>query len=58
MEFYYHGDHLTDPSNIGKNYATEEITQMLEDLEDHSHSSIQKIDPLDLVPEKMQDVEG
>jgi hypothetical protein len=26
MEFYYHGDHLRDPSSIGKNYLTEEIT--------------------------------
>jgi hypothetical protein len=56
MEFYYHGDHLRDPSSIGKNYLTEEITQMLEDLEDHSMSSISEIDPLGLVPEKIQNV--
>lgn len=56
MEFYYHGDHLTDPSGIGKSYGVEEVTQMLEDLEDHSVMDRQQMDPLELVPERINDV--
>jgi hypothetical protein len=43
-EFYYPGEHLTDPAGIGKSYTTEEITRMLEDIEDYSVASRQDFD--------------
>lgn len=36
MEFYYEGEHETDPLGIGKNYDVEDITQMMKDMEEHS----------------------
>ena len=37
MEFYYPGQHLEDPLNIGKNYQHEDISMMLADLEEFSY---------------------
>jgi hypothetical protein len=36
MEFYYAGDHIVDPLGIGKKYTSEDITQMLNDMEEFS----------------------
>jgi hypothetical protein len=32
MEYYFAGEHLSDPFNIGKDYQVNEITQMLDDI--------------------------
>jgi hypothetical protein len=37
MEFYYPGSHLEDPLGIGKSYQHEDISMMLEDLEEFSY---------------------
>ena len=36
MEFFFAGEHLKDPADMGKSYSTQEITRMLEDIEQHS----------------------
>jgi len=38
MEFYYAGEHQGDPLGIGKEYDVEDISQMLEDMEEFSHT--------------------
>ena len=36
MEFYYAGEHNSDPLGTGANYVPEDITQMMGDIEKHS----------------------
>lgn len=58
MEFFYEGDHLRDPMNMGKNYDTEDISQMLVDLEDYSLGSKMDYDTKNIIYEGIQSIEG
>lgn len=58
MEFYYPSEHIADPLGIGKNYKVEEISQMLEDLEEFSILRDQNKDKQDILSEKITTVDG
>lgn len=58
MEFYYPSEHIADPLGIGKNYKVEEISQMLEDLEEFSIMRDQNKDKQDILSEKLIDGEN
>lgn len=44
MEYFYEGEHLTDPLGLGKNYEVEDITMMMGDLEEFSSSHGKELD--------------
>ena len=44
FEFYFAGEHLTDPLGLNSNYQTKDISRMLVDLEDHSTTSKPTLD--------------
>ena len=54
MEFYYPGQHLEDPLEIGKNYQHEDISMMLADLEEFSYVRDQESDRNRIVTEGLQ----
>ena len=57
MEFYHPGQHIEDPIGIGRKYKTEDITRMLEDLEDYSTKSNSSIDKKNVLFESLKTIE-
>ena len=57
MEYYFAGEHLKDPMNMGKNYGVEDITQMLSDLEDYSTKSSRPLDQNKILSEEVRGLE-
>lgn len=58
MEFYYPSEHIADPMGIGKNYKVNEISKMLEDLEEFSIMRDQSKDKQGIITEKIIDSEN
>ena len=57
MEFYHPGQHIEDPIGTGRKYKTEDITQMLEDLEDYSTKPNSSIDKKNVLFENLKKIE-
>lgn len=53
MEFYYPGQHLTNPIAGKESYKVEDITRMMEDLEEHSILRNQSLDSKEILTEKI-----
>ena len=53
MEYYYAGEHISDPLGIGKNYEAEDITQMLKDMEEFSVTDSIDIDKHKVISESI-----
>jgi hypothetical protein len=53
MDFYYPGEHLDDPIGTGKKYDHENLSQMLEDLEEFSNIEDTNIDNKDVLSTKI-----
>jgi ABC-type phosphate transport system ATPase subunit len=53
MEFYNKGEHMEDPIGIGKKYTYEQITRMMEEIEEFSSSSIVTMDEKNIMYEDM-----
>jgi len=58
MEFFFAGEHMSDPADMGKSYTTEQITRMLEDIEEYSVSTKAKMDSQGIMSTPIQDIPG